>query len=645
LPNLTHRWLALLLGMGFCLVGRQASAQTDAVQRRAEVYAQSLAYGAAHLSAQSSLVADELGRDDVAGFSVDYVVAAVLGGQVSAASLRCLAAVLAQQDTTPRSSTLGLFPEYAGSTPSLEATASLLPLLACIYERSGELGDPLKTVLRQALELGGQGVAAAKPPPTHPYLALLRSAALARVAKALGDPVKAADLARAGAKGWLDAVLSRGDQQRPGGTAAAWRLGALIWLRDCAGNEGQPDSTAAVRLAALDLWQRRQPGGGATGGATGWAMPDDYLQGAALARWLWYVAGRSPDPVVPTAHATYFAEPDWGGQVSLPEAPPPVPYDVTTLSRGEGCIWRSDTHVAQLFSLGTLSGPAAAQTIPALVTFGRAATRPTAYFYPDPAPARITSVQQGNQALVTADFDQVGLGERANVCLRGALGPRAAIHQVLVNGGVWPGDPAAIGESGVVAVERDGVFVGVRLLQSGPALRPRQAELPKPGVLLWAEAPGDAELQLLSYPRKRSYEISPAEDNYLASLVIWVVDAADYPSLRDFSQAMQRARAKESVTATVERLTAPVSPYEEFLRENDPKSRADYSYKQHLLHEVSWENGSTLLHLGEDVVTGQVLDVAIGGQSPAAEGSWMSPLLALPWQVGEARRNLTGSGG
>lgn len=633
----------LLLGLMAWLLVSGAYAAT-LPQRREYLARRSLAYGQLFYSASDSLLLDESLRPDVTRFSPGYVAAALWLGQQSAQAAATLQAILQAQDNTPDSPTYGLFPAQAGLTaPSLSATCQLLPVLTWILEHSQMLSPELQEQTRVALERAYQAIRGAGDFPEHPYLQLTQAAALATAGRVLGHKEGMVE-AQAAVSAWLQGQLQRGCWQGHGPSAESLRAGALAWVAQASG-EPSADTWAALRLGYMDLFQRVQPGSQAVAGAASFVQPADYARGGELSRYLIYLWAQGQEPAIVRPSAMYFATCEFDPQVAGPESLSlAAPRMVSTLGTEAAGFVRTDTYVTDLFSLGTMSGWLGRRAVPLMITLGGNEERPTAYLFPSPAPARAASVQQHNLALMSVEFDQIGRGERTQAYLYGILGPRGQIKRVLVNGRPWPGQPAALAQGSVVAVQRGGLYLGIRLLYAGPALREQQSEVTKPGVLRWPGEQADAELELLIYARKRSYQVTPPIDNLIVVVLVAVEPQAAFENLEAFSRHLRAGQWHREVTASTERKEREESPSEEFLTQYDPKSKADYEYLKHLLHTVTYESDGIEMELQEDLATGKVLAQEVGGEPMAATGPWQSPGLSLPWDVAAARACLTAGG-
>ncbi|HEY3398303.1 MAG TPA: hypothetical protein VGM19_11680 [Armatimonadota bacterium] len=636
------RWI----GLGMALLGvlSVAAAAAPPPEARTALAEATLSYSATLVTPNSFLVLDETLHPEYVRFSAGYVAAALMQGKTDDRVLACLKSLLAGQDLTPKSLAHGLFrPDPLTPTPGLAATCQLLPLLSYIYNHGEALPADLRAQVKLSLEAAYAAVSKQPAPPEHPYLDLVRAAALATAGKTLGHPEGLA-AANTAVNLWTKRQLQVGCWTGHSATADALRLGALAWIAEAAG-QASPNLNAAIRLAYLDLVQRIQPGSEALAGASTFVQPLDYTQGGDLHRYLLFAWGVGPRPTLIRPSAMYFAACTWTPELPAVPADLALPRTVVTVAREGAPVTRTDTYLTPEFSLGTMSGVLGSRAIPLVVTLRNSALRPTAYFFAEPAGSAVSAVQQEGTALMTVHFNQIGAPDRVRAFLQGVLGPRREIEEVCVNGEAWGGEPAAIGQNSVVAVKRDGVYLGVRLGLAGAALLQERHDITKPGILAWQSEDPGAELELYVYARKQTYELQPPQDNLLAGVLVQVVPETAYPSLQAFARQLQTGKLRQTVSTSVERLTTQEDPNTAFLNENKPKTRAQYKLLAHLLLDSTYQPGATpFLHQQVDIAHDQVRATEVQGAAPTVAGPWQSPLLTLPWDAAAAWLTLTGPG-
>lgn len=610
-------------------------------EARERVVAATLEYAETLYSPSYALVVDEMMRPDYARFSAGYVVAALHRDEVSEQVLGTLRAILAAQDLASGSPTLGFFPQDAyAPAPSLEATCYLLPLLAWAHGHAGDLPTDLQDQIKRALESAYRAVEKAKAPPDHPYLALLRGAALATAGQALSHPEGLA-AAQAVVSTWLKEQLTAGCWQGLGATAESLRLGALAWIAQAAGERASPDVQMALRLGYMSLVQRVQPGSGALAGAASFVQAVDYLQGGDLSRALLYLWGVGEEPRLLRPSAMYLAACQWvPGLPPLEAAPEVLPRTVTTLAREGAPVVRTDTYVTADYSLGTYSGNLGTRAIPLLVTLATGGTRPTAYFFAQPTPASVAAVQDRGRAVVTVAFNQIGAPGREQAWLHGVLGPRADVDQVLVDGRPWNGEASAVGAGSVVAWQRGKVYLGVRLGLTGPARTAQRTETTKPGTLRWQGEAPTSELELLIYGRKQTYGLQPALDYVLVGVSVRAAGPDEFADLESFARQMAAERLTQTVSASSERIAPQEDPHTAFLNENKPRTRTQYQYVDHLVLDSKLQSEPPLLAQRWDLASGRLLGSELAGVSLGSEGPLQSPGLVLPWDQAAARQAL-----
>jgi hypothetical protein len=640
--RMSWRRRTILLAVGLTALGATMARGATPPEARERLCAGALEYAQTLYSSSYSLVVDETLRPDYVRFSPGYVVAALTRGDAGKQVVATLNTILAAQDANPHSPTRGLFPQdvYTG-TPGLEATCQLLPLLAWVHDHGQALPPDVQGKVGPALESAYRVVERTKAAPEHPYLTLLRAAALATAGQSLGHP-EGLGAAQSEAGTWLKRQLGAGCWEGHGATAEALRLGALAWIAQVAGGKPSPEVRMALRLAYLDLLQRVQPGSGALAGAASFVQGVDYVQGGDMDRYLLYLWGAGEEPPQLRPSAMYLAACAWTPDAALLSTGPlALPRTVTTTAREGAPVTRTDTYLTDLFSLGTMTGAVGMRAVPVMITLADSPKRPTAYLYAYPTPAAVSAVQQEGRAAVTVAFNQIGAPDREQAYVTGVLGPRQEITGVLVNGGEWNGEAVAVGMGSVVTWQRAGVYLGISLGLCGPAQPSQRTETTKPGTLRWQGDTPSSELELLVYGRKQTYGLVPAIDNVLVGVAVQVAPQSAFPDLKAFSSQMLAERLVQRVTTSVEKLAPDEDPHTAFLNENKPKTKMQYRYVAHVvLDSVLREGDQALLHQQVDLATGRVLLTETAGAPVAAAGPWQSPLLNLPWDQGAARQML-----
>ena len=638
------RWV-VLTAVALSLLGSVLAWGATPQEARARLAAASVEYAGTLFATSYSLVVDETMRPDYVRFSPGYVVAALQRGDTGERVTATLKAVLAAQDLTPRSTSYGLFlQDVYAAAPSLEATCHLLPLLAWVQGHGQALPTELQGQVKQALEAAYRAVEKAKAAPEHPYLQLLRGAALATAGQALGHP-EGIEAAQGTVSLWLKQQLTAGCWQGHGSSAEALRLGALAWIAQATGGKASPDLQRALRLGYMDLAQRVQPGSGALAGAASFAQPVDYIQGGDLSRCLLYLWGLGEEPRLWRPSAMYLAACEWVPEAALlGTGPGALPRTVTTVAREGAPVVRTDTYLTDLFSLGTMTGGVGPRAVPLVITLAGGGNRPTAYLFANPAPAAVSAVQQQGRAVVTVAFNQVGAPDREQAYLHGVLGPRADVTKVLLNGELWKGEAAAVAANSVVTWQRGNVYLGIRLGLCGPARAAQRTETTKPGTLRWQGESPNSELELLIYGRKQAYGIEPALDNVLVGIGVQVAAQAEFPDLEAFAKQMMAERLTQSVATSSEKIAPDEDPHTAFLNENKPHTRTQYRYIDHLLLDSLLRSDQPLLRQQVDLATGRVLVSEVAGAAVTPAGPWQSPLLSLPWDQAAARKALEAGG-
>jgi len=591
----------------------------------------------AEIDEATGLVLNQAGLPSVATESAGYVLAACESDTNIAQARQVLTAILAAQDTQPGSNNSGQFPWVVsqGQAPSLQATYFASPVLAQIYlEHSEKFPPELQEKLRSGLELALEAVRGNAAPSDDDVTGLLREASVAMLGRALGADQQITKSLKQ-VSNWLGETLDNGLRDGHSPASDSYRLAALKWIWQAAGTEMRsPELENALALMYYDLACRVQAGSGALAGAALYDRPGDYLYGGEYSPYIICVDLGGPRPSRVTPFAMFFLAPDYEPPAGLlAVTPQQLPWQISTEARDEAYIVRTDTYMDDRFSLGTMTGQPSATSIPLLVTFAECPERPTAYFFASPRPSYVTSMQVNNVGMITVDFDSIGRGNRLTAWLRGVLGPRSQITQVIVAGDEWNGLPTAIAAMGTIAIERAGCYVGIRALRAGAAEGKAVVSGPKPAVLEWT-GPGDAaELQLTVYARKRSYRLRKPLDNLRAGVVVKVVPAGSFESLVDFAADFGQARLRQSVERTKELLPEPTDPFKAVLTEHKPKSRSELEYKYMLLHTISYQDNETSWQVQEDMFNEEVTIRSVDGEPVASAGPWKIGQQVLPWQA------------
>ena len=598
-----------------------------------------IAYGTTNFDTASGLVKDLAGRPNVATASPGYVAAVLTADAPREQALTVLQAVLAHQDQAETSPTRGQFPWWAqaSTTPSARATCLAVPVLAHIHRQWGPTlpgGIPaqLEAALHLALTaLQRRGMSADDVP------VLLRAASLVTLGVALDESAARAEGLEQVDR-WVAELADEGLTAGHSPAADGQRIAALKWIWHSLGPEQRPASlAAALQLCYRDLAGRVQPGSGVLAGAALSTRPADYLTARGECRYLIYadLGGPQPAPVEPLG--MFFTIP----QYSLPDdlaadRDPHRPREVVTAARGEARVTRTDTYVHPLFSLGTLSARPALSSIPLLVTFASGGHRPTAYFFTQPQAHHISSIQSESVGLITANFDNIGTGDRRTALLYGVLGPRSQIEEVYLGTRLWNGQAAAVPELGHVVIKRLGCLLGFTTLRAGPAEMRQKVSGPLPGELRWSGQGPEAELELLIYGRKRSYALARPQHNMRAGVAVEIQPASAYASTADFAQYLAAVRVQQTVESTKELMAQPLGPHEEILRGSDPRSMAELAqmYERGLIHTIEYRTARATLRLREQMLRGAVSGRWIDGEELAEPGPWASDELLVPWGAG-----------
>ncbi|NSW57524.1 MAG: hypothetical protein HPY44_16060 [Armatimonadetes bacterium] len=640
------RWAAVLI-LGFVVVSYCAPAVAAGGERDGHLLELAVAYGDSHLDFASNLVLTERGYADIPEYSLPYAIALLELGLSNSRAKAVLQACIATQDVDPKSPTVGQFRDTTASTeysPSATAIAAVL-LSRAISAHGDKLGDDFRATVRASVELCARALAALLRQTKDEDESLALHAAAARTGIALGDPAPT-EAAVAMVRRWLAEIARGGRTWGPSPRADALRLLYLQWLWDACSPEARAPVDELLRLCLLDFAQRVPPGAGIPAGAVFRATPEDYTATPGFAASLIYrdLAGPLPERVTPFAAtlalSSYVPPADL---VSRPE-PAFQPYQLTTRAQRELVPDQTDTYIAPQFTLGSMSGWCLPGTLPVMATFAAAQRRPTARFQVHGTPAHVSSLQFGNLVICSLNFDRMGVGQRLQAYVRGALGSVHDIEEVFTMGQMWNGEPIAIGARATVVVKRAGVYMAITLLDGGTA-DSEAGSRRKPGVLEWDGVGENAELTLTVYARQEEYRLRRPADDLKAGMVVQVWDAAQFPSSADVDNWLARSKINQRENSTTERTYQPRETHP-ILDRNKPQPKGKSVSRTVSLHTIEYSylrgRGDTFV-LVEDIRNERVLSRTANGVAIGGQQWWLTPAFSLmPGQnVAEALAPLT----
>ncbi len=609
-----------------------AWAQYSLIETRPALVEVVVAYGRANLDEGTSLIKDRYGDPNLVDSSIGFVAAALAGNDGDQEMARgVLEAVLANQDVEPGSGTQGTF-RWRGNPEAdyqPDAVLYVAPLLAYVTITYGEavLGEELNGKLLAALGLCKGALQRRGTQDEDSTTRLLRAAALSAIGRALDDT----ELVRREAgltSNWGREARHNGVPEGHNPTYDALKVAAVRWVQ-WAGGTGLE---RAYELLWLDFVQRVDASGSYLGGAMTAAFPGDYASGSSVARYLIHYDLGGPEPTGIEPFAVYLLAPP-APQFSVSR--PPLPTTITTACQKPDGVTRTDTFINPHFTLGTLSGQIGDDSILGLVTYSAGGRRPTSYFYLHGGPAHVTSIQHGSVAVVSADFDLLGVRGRRQAWLEGILGPRNQIERVLLFGEEWPGYEVGVEEMSSLAVQTRDCYLGVRPLHCGAAQPKHVREGPKPATLGWIGEGDQAELALRIYARKETSLVRRPLDNMRAGFMVRIAPLEAFESLEKFSRALTRARIVQTVQYQKKRLREEeATDKPPMLTEWKPKSKSDLVYQHLLVHTIKYTADDLAMELVEDMRANKVLSRTINGEAADAAGPWSSPLLTIPWPAG-----------
>ncbi|GEM_PF-4605618 len=585
---------------------------------------------AASETAGAPLLLEAGGRANLAETNLNWAVALMCSGEQVELASQVAAAVLAHQDTAATSRTRGLFrwsadpeAEYAE-----DATLYLAPALAELAVNG--LPERARRQYRDSAVLALGGLLASDRP-TSGVAAAMWAGAVSVLGNAVGEargPAEAENVLGA----LLAQVRREGFGAIPSPTFDALRIGGLRWARQFAATDaGRATADTLLRIAYADLLQRYDPATGIIAGPIGNAYPVEYLGKAGVAQYL--LACDLPSALAATRTilplAMYFALSDYDmppALIALAEGDRGS-FEMRTripAAEGEGieaastCTW-----VAPGMSLGTMSGPVDARRVPILATCDLP-ERPTSYVYPFGGPAALRSAQTGGLALCSFNFDGVGLGISTQVGVACVLGRRDQIDRVLVGRHDWIGQPEAVGRNMVVAVRRGNTYLGMKILDTGPAEGAVTAV--KPGGLEWFAEGSMDSLVLRVYGRRAGYVLKSPIHDVRVGLLIEVAPVSQYATLDDFAAVVSARRVTQTISTErirIDQLQTPGIP-----GRHEMRSLSEMKWARYLYQDMSLDDAALGLGLIEELLRDQIVSRTLPVELPA-EYLWVSPGLSL----------------
>jgi len=579
----------------------------------------------------SHLVRDHNGRLNLAETSLNYAAALLATGEQTERAGQVIDAVLAHQDTAEGSPTRGLFCWMGDEpgTPDATGTTYLAPALAYA---AGVADDPIvQARLRQSVRLALDGLLAAPERPREGFGLAMWAGAVCSLAAVVED----ADAQAAGAQA-VGTILSRLRARGPDGvhspTFDALRIGGLRWAwQYAADDQARAAADTALRVYYADMLQRYDPGAAMVTGAIGSAYAADYLAQTGVSRYL--LACDLPSAVAACHDAAplamYFALSEYAlpaELLALAEEPRPAEEVRTRTPAAEGggaeassaCTW-----IAPGMSLGTMSGAVDGSSIPVLATCDLP-ERPTSYFYVLGAPATVQSVQSGALALCSFNFDAIGVGLRPQAAVRGVLGRRDQIDRVIVGRHEWIGEPEAVGQNGIVAVQRGSSFVGVKILDVAVGATPR-TEI-KPGVLTWYAEGNMDSLMLTVYGRRETYRLPEPLFDVRVTLLVELAPAAQFGSLEEFAEYVGGRRVTQEVAQS--RVRVDQLDQREIPGRHEITAMGEMRFANYLRHTMTLVDDTLPLGLTEELLRNYVESRTLPVELPA-DWLWASPALNL----------------
>jgi hypothetical protein len=585
-----------------------------------------VAYGLAHLDAASGLVCDDSGVPNLAESSVGFVAACLATGQSVEVALPVLDRLLSCQQTEGPQT--GHFPWQLQTdlAASPEAGLYLAPLLGYLaVHHAAALGPQRQQSLREACQALLTALQRMPLQPADDTRWLLRAAARASLSAALDRPDGAAS-AEVGA--WCSLVTTRGLPAGHSATFDASRLVALKWVYEFAPEPAREQLQQALGLAATDLALRVDRTGGLLTGSLWQAYPADYRHAGGFARYVLYTDFGAPPPPAVEPYALVALLPTWRAPASLTTLADNLPRQVITRSQTDP-LRETTTYLTTAFSLGTQSGLVGASSIPLLATFTQPAQSPTMYLFASPLPCHAQTLQHEGLALMSFNFDGIGVGTRRTAWVRAVLGQADDIDAVYCYGARWNDLPTSLGERETVVISARGCYVGLMLTRVGPAAD-ETGPPAKPASLRWSQPERQGDLMLTINGRHDDYPLSRPLQQVRVGVIINIVPQADYANLEAFVRYFTSARFQQSVKVRQEVVSGPDQARQgPEVIVPQPRSKREYAYRQVVEQSIELKLGEQVLTLVEDLKNKEVISRTVNGQTLPAEALWDAPGFTL----------------
>lgn len=576
------------------------------------------------------LLIDSAGRHNLAETNLNWAAALLTASVQVDLAQRVIAQSLQHQDREAGSATRGLFRWYAesGEQYSSDATLYIAPTVAYLSGATG-VGE-LRGDLRQSARLALDGLLAMPDRPRYGYGGAMWAGAVLSLADRLGD----ADAAQEGVR----ALVSTTDALRRNGlggvhspTFDALRIGGLRWAWEHSPDEQSRNvAEAALGICYADMLQRYDATTAMVTGAIGHAYASDYLGQSGIAR---YLLACDLDSALELAQSVtplgmYFALTGYSPHEELLAlAQSSDAREVRTRTpdpAGEAPeLWSTCTWTAGGMSLGTMSGPVTGASIPLLATCDLP-KRPTSYFYVYGGQATVHSAQFGPLALASFDFDEVGMGRRIQVGVRGVLGRRDQIDRVVIGVEDWIGEPRAVGQNVAIALQRGSSYLGIKILQTGPAGAAPPAT--KPGRIEWF-AEGNMDSLLLTVAgRAATYPLPAPLHDVRVGLLVEVAHGDDFGSLDEFAAHLASRRVSQSLEEEKRRVETEEA--RQIPGRHEIRPIAEMRFARFLFHEMSLERSEQPLGLVQELLRNRLQSRTLPVELPD-NYLWVSPALTL----------------
>jgi hypothetical protein len=578
--------------------------------------------------ASAYLLPNSAGEPSYAEGSLEYAAALLMSGGPTDRAALIIGTVLSAQAAGGKCP--GGFPWRPKTEPDAYATAYMAPWLAYIHQHlAASLPETTRTNLAASLApaLGAVERFDVRPEETQQFLS--KAAAESMLAAAL-DNTAARARAATDFAAWLKQAGQSGFPNAQCPTSTAISAAALHWVWLAApSDEARQGAASALEYLYRDLALRYQPEAARVAGAVVSGSYGDYATGSGAARYLLFAQFGRPELTVAEPFALFLAVPGFMANDETVELSRRL--DVPRTIRVRAGDHTLTTYVHPRYALGTMSGPVDVGAAPVALTYGPA-DAPGAYCTVTPAAARVSAVQNGNQALVNFDFDNVGMdSDRLLVYAELHLGLKSSLGSVFLNQARYTEDYAvAVETRSSVATERDGVYTAVTPIVMGPATEEAWDDPVGPAQLSWVPLGGDSkdsELVLKMTARSLRAREKP-RNNYRIGFAVEMGTREECPSIEEFAKTIydDRRVKQETKAKTVKVGEKGEKPHGPELY-NRPVERGNWIMETRVVQDMTYTSDKVVLELTEDLEQNRTVEQTVNGVECLWDFLYRSPAL------------------